>query len=328
MEWSENVGADDMTLLTELTTEALTRDGDNGWTRHEVDEIPEHREPELLKPFAHAWVSPHSLTIGDTKRRTIIGTSVSNGELSRLYLKRTMSNALEAGGNRLLAKRVPWHKGALQFENRGPAYFFEGQTGGPFEMVDIKACYASLYTRMTIDMVYRPDTDPPLLGLGSGAFPRVDEWLEAKGPRNALWGSTLARYGREWRHGVVTENAFPNRFFAPDLKGFVYDAAHAIASEAKSTFHALSWAVDGGVFRPGEGQAFSHWLGETWGLDADIRAEGPGWLFGPSSYQIGPTVTADVKAGRAKQSEPMMNLRRQSSRTRDWLADVFKERAA
>jgi len=315
-----------MTLLSDLATEALERDSNTGWTRQEVDEITEHRDPRLLRPFKRAWVSPHSLTIGDTRTRKVLGSSISNGELSRLYLKRTMTNALDAGGNRMLAKRVPWHRGALQFEDRGPAYFFAGQVGGPFEMIDIKACYASLYTRMTLDLVYRPDTDPPLLGIGRGSFPQASEWLEEKGPRNALWGTTLGRFGREWRHGQIIEDAFPNRFFAPDLGGFVYDAAHAIASEAKTTFHAMSWAVDGGVFRPGDGQAFAQWLSDSWGLVADIRAEGPGWMFGPTSYQIGPVTTADVKAGRAKQSEAFNTLRRQSKRQRRWLADVFKER--
>jgi hypothetical protein len=312
-----------MTLLEELRTEAVNHDLENGWTRESVNSIAEHRDRDLLKPFKHAWLSPHSLTVRDTKVRKVIGEKVSSGEVGRLYLKRTMAQALEAGGNKMLAKRIPWHHSALQFEDRLPAYFFAGQTGGPFEMVDIKACYATLYTRLTIDLVYRPETNPPLLGFGKGNFPRVGEWMQEKAPRNALWGSTLRRFGGEYRHGEFFDNAFANQFYAPDLKGIVLDAAHAIATEARDTFKALSWAVDGGVFRPGDGYAFIGWLEASWGLTGEIRAEGPGWMFGPASYQIGGTLTEDVRAGRAKQASPNDGLRPQRDYQRRWLADVF-----
>lgn len=316
-----------MTLLSDLTTEALERDSNNGWTREQVTAIPEHRDPDLLKPFKRAYLAPASLSIRDTKTRKIVGRPVANGEVSRIYLRRVMKNAFEAGGSKMLAKRIPWRKEALQFLDRGPAYYFAGQIGGPFELVDISACYASLYMRLTLDMTYRPDTHPPILGMGKGAFPDAAQWMQAKGPRNAAWGSMLRPTGREWRHGELVENAYPNSLFAPDLRGIVLDAAHAIAVEAKDTFGALSWAVDGGCFRPTKGREFTEWLKERWGLTAILKAEGPGWMFGPSSYSIGPITTADVKAGRALQWPASNSLRNQGERQRSWLADVFKERS-
>lgn len=317
-----------MTLLQDLTTEALDRDGEGGWTREQVTEIPEHRNPDLLKGFERAYLTPLSLTIKDTRTRKVIGADVSSGEIGRLYLKRVMRQALEAGGSKMLATKVPWRHDALQFMDRGPAYYFAGQLGGPFELVDITSCYASLYTRLTIDMTYRPETNPPLLGLGKGAFTDRAEWMKVKAPRNAAWGSVLRQRGREWRRGVLIEEAYPNQFFAPDLRGIILDAAHAIALEAKETFGALSWAADGGCFRPGEGQRFIEWLDATWGMSADVRAEGPGWMFGPTSYSIGPVTTADVKAGRAIQWPETDNLRRQGDFQRSWLADVFNQRRA
>jgi hypothetical protein len=315
-----------MTLLADLTTESLHRDAENGWTRDKVSEIPELRNPELLAPFKQAYLSQSSLTVKDTRSRKVVGSLVSNGELSRLYLKKLMSQAAENTGKSFLAKRVPFRRDAMQFLDRRPAYFFDGQVAGPFVLVDISACYASLYTRLTLDLTYRPECNPPLLGLGRAAFPRASEWVQVKAPRNALWGNLLRPRGREWRHGVLKENAYPNAFFAPDLSGIVYDAAHAIALEAREKFGALSWAVDGGAFRPEEGRKFIAWLDENYGLTAEVRAEGPGWMFGPTSYSIGPVTTTDVKKGRAHEWPEMNVLRNQGSRQRSWLADVFKER--
>lgn len=315
-----------MSLLTDLTTEALSRDDKNGWKRETVSEIPEHRDPDLLKSFEHAYLTPTSLTVKDIKTRKVVDAQVSSGEIGRLYLKRVMKQGLEAGGSKLLSQRIPWRREALQFMDRGPAYYFAGESGGPFELVDISSCYGSLYTRMTIDMTYRPETNPPLLGLGKGAFTNREEWMSVKAPRNSAWGSVLRRRGREWRHGVLVEDAYPNQFFAPDLRGIIFDAAHAIALEAKETFGALSWAVDGGCFRVGDGQRFIQWLEQTWGLTATVKAEGPGWMFGPTSYSIGPVTTADVKAGRAIQWKETDTLRRQGERQRSWLADVFNQR--
>lgn len=316
-----------MTLIEDLKVEAVTNDEENGWTRTSVKSIPEVRQPDLLKPFKRAYMSATSLTVKDTKTRKVVGAKVTNGELSRLYLRRVMEEGAQRG-NAILAKRIPYRKEALEFLDRQPAYFFAGQTGGPFALVDIKACYASLYTRLSIDLTYRPETNPPLLGIGRGIFPASAEWLGAKGPRNALWGGLLSMHGREWRHGQLFTEAYPNQYFAPDLRGVVLDAAHAIALTARETFGALSWAVDGGVFRPESAYAFVHWLGETWGLIGEIRAEGPGWMFGATSYSIGPSVTADVKKGRAMQWPEMDSLRPQREYQRAWLADVFAGRAA
>jgi hypothetical protein len=315
-----------MTLISDLTIEATERDLEHGWQRESVKAIAELKNPELLKPHAHAYLSDTSVTIRDTKTRRVVGGGITNGELARRYLKRTMSEGAALGNPKLL-RCVPYRKEAMQFMERRPAYHFAGQTGGPFTLVDIKACYATLYSRMTLDLVYRPETNPPLLGIGRAVFPQASEWLETKGPRNALWGTLLNQTGVEWRHGTRTENAYPNQFFAPDLRGLVYDAIHAIAQEAIHSFGALSWAVDGGCFRPEEGRAFAEWLADSFGLTAEIRAEGPGWLFGPTSYQVGPLVTLDAKKGQARQGVVADSLRPQGDYQRRWLADVFKGRS-
>jgi hypothetical protein len=310
-----------VTLIDELTTEATTNDLERGWVRENVDSFPELRNPELLAPFKRAYMGEKSLTVKDTRSRKIVGGEVSPGELARIYVKRIM-----AEDDDLLAKRVPWRRDALQFTDRRPAYYFAGQCAGPFVLVDITAAYATLYSRLTLDLTYRPECNPPLLGLGRGYFPRANEWVETKAPRNALWGNLLRPKIREWRHGQPIDDALPNRFFAPDLTGIVLDACHAIALEAKAR-GAMSWAVDGGAFRPHEGREFIQWLQETFGLTAEVRAEGPGWLFGATSYSIGPVVTEDVRKGQAHEWPETNHLRAMKPKQRAWLAHVFKERS-
>jgi hypothetical protein len=312
-------------LLDELQNEATIRDEENGWTRETVTTLPEWRDPELLKPFAKAYLSEKSVTIRDTKVRKIVGPKIPNGAIARLYLQSILRHAKEEAPKSMLARRVPFQRDAHQFDERRPAYFFRGQTGGPFVLVDITACYASIYSRLSVDMTYRPDTDPPLFGIGRGAFPRKDEWIETKGPRNALFGSIVNPTVREWRHGEPVDNAFPNRFYAPDLKGVIFDVCHAIALEAREEFGCLSWAVDGGIFRPEEGRTFVEWLESAFGLNATVRAEGLGWMFGPTSYSIGEVTTADVEKGQAHEWPETDNLRETSKRSRGWLADVLRD---
>jgi hypothetical protein len=284
-----------------------------------VKSLPELRNPELLAPFKHAYMGEKSLTVKDTKSRKIVGGQVAPGELSRLYMNHIMA---PEGADDMLTIRIPWRRDALQFLDRRPAYYFGGQCEGPFVLIDIVGCYVNLYSRLTLDMTYRPETDPPIFGLGRGAFERADEWAVEKAPRNALWGNLLRPKIREWRHGVPNET-LPNKFFAPDLTGIVLDGCHAIALEAVKR-GALSWAVDGGAFRPEEGRNFCEWLSGSFGLTTTVRAEGPGWLFGATSYTIGPLSTLDVKKGRAHVWPQTNNLRSTRPKQRAWLAEIFK----
>ncbi len=304
-----------MTLVEELRAQAL----EDGWNRVKVPDLPEARDPSLLSPYAHAYLGAQALTIRDTRTRKVVGDSVSPGEVGRLYLRRVMSQS-----DGILAKRVPYRRDALQFMDRRPAYYFAGQTPGPFVLVDVTACYASIYSRFSLDLCYRPQCNPPLLGIGEGVFIRRSEWLKAKAERNAMWGNLLRPKVREWRHGEPVEK-IPNRFFAPDLVGLVFDVAHAIAQKARE-MGAVSWAVDGGAFRPEEGRRFLEWLAGSFGLHGEVRAEGPGWLFGATSYSIGPVVTEDVRKGQAHEWPESCSIRRQSARQISWLADSMKER--
>ena len=181
MDGLAHMGEDEMSLLDDLQRAVLTRDQERGWQRQVVSSLPEVRNPALLAPYAHAFLGAGAVTIRDTRERRVIGRPVSPGEIARTYVKTIMSQ-----GDDMLSKRIPWRRPALQFMDRRPAYWFSGPTPGPFVLVDIAACYATLYSRLTLDVTYRPECNPPMIGLGRGHFPRREEWLSAKSSRNAL----------------------------------------------------------------------------------------------------------------------------------------------
>ena len=87
-----------MTLIQELSSEATAHDLERGWTRESVGSLPELRDPDLLKPFARAYLANQSLSVKDTRTRKIVGQEVADGEIARLYLKRTVKQALERRG--------------------------------------------------------------------------------------------------------------------------------------------------------------------------------------------------------------------------------------
>ena len=298
--------------LASLRQAVLARDEAQGYRRHVVEEIAEYRRPELLRPYTQAWVSSRSCTIRDARLKKVIrGDEVSSGQIARAYLRCQMERAAEETGRASLARRVPRQAGATEMHaSWTPAYFFSGEAAGPFALVDITACYWTLALRLgCIDLTWVPTASPPLLGIGVIRV-EPDDVGSDKLVRNAIIGSTVRPHVTWWRHGTPVEDRMPNRFHAPDFFAAVLGATHAIASEAVRRFGALSWSVDGGAFRPEEGRAFIAWLARAWGLEATVRTEGPGWLWGPNCWTIGGLSTADVAKGRALHVGPYSSLRR------------------
>lgn len=321
-----------MNLLDELHGAIAARDAAGGWERRKVGTIRAWGNPSLLAPYKRAWVGPYSSVVLDTRRREVVGEKVSNGEIARAYLRRAMAEAAEAEGRERLARRVPVTAYARKL-HADPAipYFYErppsGLDGwpGPFALVDVVACYASIYSTLTLDMTWRPDCDPPLVGLGRIPFPRAEEWRQVKGPRNALLGCTMRPTVTEWRHGAPLEGRIPNRFYAPDLHGFVLACVHQIAWAATRRFGAVTWSTDGGMFRPEHGRAFVGWLRATWGLEASIRTEGPGFVWSPNCWSVGGQETADVAHHGARVWEPYDSIRPLSERAAGLLARTVRE---
>ncbi len=230
-----------MPLLDELREAVVARDEANGVERQHVepgpgDVLPEFRRPELLAPYRRCWVGPRSLVAWERRRRLRrIVDDFTAGELARAYLRLAYPE-----------RAVPRSRVAAAFGDRNSAYFFAGGVQvGRWALVDVDACYASIYSRLTLDVVYRPECDPPYLALGRYGFPRRDEWLALKKERNALAGSLKRRYLPEWRFGKRCE-ASPNRWYAPDLWGAVLDIAHSVAAETREQFGSVSWSVDAG----------------------------------------------------------------------------------
>jgi hypothetical protein len=229
----------------------------------------------------------------------------------------------------MLRARVPWRRDAIPLAERTAPQFFEPlpeRHAEPFALVDIDACFASIYSRLTLDVTYRPDCNPPLLGLGRVVWQRRDEWVAAKGPRNSVCGMLKRPRLTEWRRGEERPGA-ANRFFAPDLYGVIMDVANAIAEETCEQFRVTSWATDGGVIHEDDAAPWIAWLAARWGLVGSVRAAGPGWVFGCNSWSVGPDQTGDVAKGRSRQWGPTDRVRRSGAYLRDMLAETMRGRS-
>lgn len=306
-----------MTIIEELRAERLRMDAERNWVREAVTVVEEFRDPALLAPYRRAFISPASASIADSRTRRTIGGQVTPGEMARAYLRRVLDGR----------RAVPYQRQATALCDRRPGYYFSGARTGHLALVDVRACYASIYSRLSLDVLYRPESRPPIVAVGRMPFPARNEWLSAKAPRNAAFGNLLRPRICEWRYGVPVEDAAPNRFFAPDLQGMVIDVTHCVAQETRALFGTSSWAVDGGTIPAERADEWIDWLAERWGLTGEVRASGGALLFGPTSWRIGDTQTRDVEHGRPHAWPATDSIRPLPTRLRDELAAVMKGRA-
>ena len=300
-------------LLDELASRVLDSDGNGGWKRTVVDDLPELHRVELMGSYRQAWLSPTKLTIRDTREKRVVGGGVTSGEVAREYLRDTLAGR----------PSVPYRRDAMALTNRKPGYFFAGQTVGSLALVDVDACFASIYGRLTIDVVYRPATRPRLIGLGTHPFPRTDEWMVAKKPRNSAYGALVNPHLSEWRKGRHVEVS-PNNFFAPDLVALIMDVTHSIAQETREKFGLVSWGVDGGIIPEDRADEWVTWLRERWAMGGSVRARGVGKAYGAVSWRIEDAMTLDVEHGHPHAWVEADTLRRLPGDLRDQLAELMR----
>lgn len=342
-----------MSLIEDVQRLSDLRDDDFGWRRQEVAHIPEISRwgvprVERLRQWRRVFVArPNELTglqggitVVDTRTRRVKGARYTPGELARSYMRQCMAAAFASlppysKRGKLIRRRIPWRRDALGLiEGRSAPVFFDRQAhdhlaraGTLWALVDVRACYASVYSRFGLDPVWRPQCDPPLLGLGRIATLRAREWAELKGPRNAVFGMCWPQTVRELRFGA-DRDAGPNRFFAPDLVGLTLDITASIAIESIETFGAIMWHTDGGVIPLDYLEAWCGWLPDRWGLEPRVVATGAGWVFGPASHRVGDHMTRDVEQGRARVAPNSYPLGPAPRRyIRDLLADAMRSRA-
>lgn len=313
--------------ISDLIAQAVDRSEEAGIRRVKCRLFEEwHRDTDRQKSTPRLWLGQQSAFVPEgragTKYIDRAVWPVSFGEVSRQWMRYYASERGEK-----ITVRPSRHTHEI-FSAIPPAGYFlpPKDRHGPWTLVDIKACYFSLWQPMTFDLDINPITKR--FGIGRhDARPAVD-LSEDKEVRNALWGNLSRRKIPELRFGewAPEDKCAPNSRYCAGLGIFVYLACHSIMSEAREKFGFISWSTDGGITRPDDARKFVSWLWESWGLTAEIRAEGPGYVWGRNSWSIGGAETADIPKGRAikqRALQPPINVQ---TSTRDWLRSIRLQR--
>lgn len=200
------------------------------------------------------------------------------------------------------AWRVPWTKDSLRWLKMPPPnYFRKVVSHHDLVYVDLDAAYFSLYKSTTLDMGFDPGRHSH-----TGRLP----WLDLENlaldklVRNAIIGIVRSTSRTEARKGEVMTiptvvgnkelKVKANNMLAPGLWCYITHVLHHIAWDAVHDFGAFMWATDGGILPREKGEAFAVYVKRTWGLDASVRATGPGVVRSLASWSVG-----DVSRGKA-----------------------------
>lgn len=184
-----------------------------------------------------------------------------------------------------------------ELTRRESPLYFPGPSRGDFAMVDLVAAYHSIYSPTSFDLDYDGIHTPRS---GSVRFVGSEELGRYKLLRNALLGTARAEWRTESDFGVIKKVAVGGRWRRPSLWAYVQDVLMAVAWEMRLFFGAVHIHTDGYVLPSGDltEDAIEH-LWKTWGLRAQVKAEGAGIVTGLGSWQIG-----DVLAGAPKEGLP------------------------
>lgn len=237
-------------------------------------------------PPAGWWLHPAawgvSLISGKRRRRIFSDASswpVAPSELARAYLAANCERRRQSARQRSACRlTLPW--------------FFTGPARGPLALVDIRACFFSIWSQIPPDSQYLPGTR---VRVGRESWRDLEDIADSKVARNALVpiaaGGTRKALSDSGSRLVMTPALAPALQPAiSDIVGFVAHMAHAHG--------AMLWRVDGGIMRPDDAEILAAELADRFHLRLEIRAcTDSGSLEGPNRYTVG-TETRDLAPGR------------------------------
>lgn len=213
-------------------------------------------------------------------------------ELAAPWLRRVLA---QGRGRGMADKRVPWQKMALaHLELLPPRFFSGGPAEGEWAYVDVVQAYPSIYRRLALDMIWRPDPDRPLLGTGGMSMACPEDFLEWKSTHRAIGGiirSTQMSQVVNGRSEVIPTVGW-SKFLAPDLWGVIMWTLHSIARMAVEEFGAVMWDTDGGIVPRDRSAGLREAVRDRWRLSSRSEFEGPGTVWGVKHWRIGDHETA------------------------------------
>ena len=241
----------------------------------------------------------HAMTITETARYP-----VREEEFAGPWLRRCFDLGRRRSG--MGAKRVPWQKVALgHLSTLPPRYFAGGRQVGEWAYVDLVQAYPSIYSRHSLDCVFRPHPDSPQLGFGGMSMECEPDLLEAKTMHRAVGGILRSTVLNEVINGraIQRETVSWSRFLAPDLWGFIQWTLHAIARMAIDEFGAVMWDTDGGVVPAEQMFGLLAAISDRWHLAARVEHQGTGTVYGVKHWKIGADETKQGGRRRALTAE-------------------------
>lgn len=170
-------------------------------------------------------------------------------------------------------------------ERQAPLYF-PGPRSGEFACIDVDAAYWSLYRVASLDLSYDGELTPRQ---GRIRFLGADELRPFKFPRNAVIGSIRAEVRTEAHYGEIRSVPIGPQWRRPGLWAWIIDTLEAIAWDARMLFGAVHIQVDGYIVPADVAGDLVRWLRSEWGLQASIRAVGPGTITGLGHWSIAST---------------------------------------
>lgn len=243
-------------------------------------------------PATGRWVD---ITHGPSRAVTVApaGAPITDVELARPWLRWCMAAAAgEESRSSMASRRIPWEKVALGHLDKRPPLWWSGDSGTQdLAYIDVRRAYPSIYRRFTADMRWRPDDERPSLGYGGVEFLHVDGL--PKRTHRAVGGIVRSTTLTVMVRGVPEQRSTLgwSRYLAPDLWGILMDTLHAVAELAVRS-GAILWDTDGGILPAAGAEGVIAQIHERFGLPMRVRAAGEGQVWGPKSWRIGETETA------------------------------------
>lgn len=247
-------------------------------------------ETAILGSFSYALQETHRRIIRSDLLVSVNGTADTPPSIARDYLKLKFGKAERVKHTQILRLRETYRDYPLLAK---PQKFDEGF------YIDIKSAYWSILQISGWRVDYYPGRWL-MRGQGVRDFPFQDpDHRPQKIARHALVSSGVMGELSQWRprdRTIVSIKA-GNPLINSQLIGLVHDVLHSIAVQARRA-GAIYTATDGYICPNTKTMMKVDQIIKDWGLVGRVKAYGPGEVYGPGAYRVGPVKSRSPARGR------------------------------
>ena len=232
--------------------------------------------------FENAYCGAYSCTVPRlnttfvSRRHLWYGEPVSASSIAR----RILNNGLKMTGK----KWIPWNKSILPLlAIPQPMYCHPVEQWQPLYYFDIKSCYYSIFSRMSLDFWFGGN----YAHWGNVKFSNFlpDDLSDYKLCRNSIIGVMRSATSDRVKAGKIQTFSARNNLLSPCHWGFLSHLLHAIAIQAVG-YGAVYYNTDGAIFPSLESGL--KWVSfcQDLNLQCNLKSHGLGRITGIGRYQI------------------------------------------